>query len=361
MMNLPLMMKGGSTAAVGIVALSADTMLSIVADIFGEIVAHYKASSTPYRAARVKKYEDDKYFGFSAKECVDAVLAELKASDASDLSVVQYNALRRVAKKAVWRVANLAEAQYLFDLFKNRTNEALKHIRKQFEVEHKRIAKRVLEHNGYDLTVDDYVCTLWLHLYDRGSWKSFNSYRGDSSIYAWLKEVGRHCINRYVEECGFCALTTPKRDDEDDDDEAQGALNAQGGKRIVYFEDYSWTKVADSRGTYDYDYVTDDPNFLLDRIAEMHWEDWEKDFMVDSVINEMSALDLTEKYGAMAALLQGENVPFDRRWTDNRNSRMKRDLYAYALAYMHDDKDVLKAYAKKRAVKAARSVVRAAA
>lgn len=359
MMNLAFK-KDGQTAVAELVGLSADAMLTIVADIFGEIVTHYKSSPTPFRVARVKKWGHDKYFGFSAKACLEAVCNELNASDAREASALQGAALRRVVKKAVWRMANLVEAEYVFDLFKNHADEALLHIRTQFAAEYVRTAKLVLERNGYDLTELDYACTIWLHLSGRGSWKSFGNYRGDCSVYAWMKEVCKHCINHYVEDCGYYLLVDPKRDDETDD-EALEALSTKGGKRVVYFEDYSWSQVADSRSSYDYDFVADAPDFLVDRIAEMPWEDWEKAFITDSVINEMSVVDLTDKYGAMVALLQGKSVPFSRAWTDNRNSRMKRDLYIYALAYMHDDYDVLSVYAKKRAALAARSVSRSAA
>lgn len=357
MMNLTFT-KDGQTAVTGLVGLSADAMLTIVAEIFGEIVTHYKSSPTPFRTARVKKWGGDKYFGFSAKACIEAVCNELNSMGAPEASALKGTALRRVVKRAMWRMANLQEAEYVFDLFKNNAGEALKHIRTQFEAEYARTAKLVLERNGYYLTEQDYACTIWLHLSNRGSWKSFEGYRGDSSVYSWMKEVCKHCINHYVEDCGYYSLVVPKRDEED---EAPEALSAKGGKRVVYFEDYSWAQVADSRSSYDYDFVADAPDFLVDRIGEMPWEDWEKAFITDSVIHEMSVVDLTEKYGAMVALMQGKSTPFNRAWTDNRNSRMKRDLHAYALAYMHDDHAVLAEYAKKRAALAARSVGRSAA
>lgn len=354
MMNLTFT-NDGHRAAAELMTPSADSMLAVVADIFGEIVNHYKASPTPFRTERVKKYGHDKYFGFNAKMCLEAVRNELQASLLSDASVQQSKALRREVKKAVWRMANMAEAEYVFDLFKNNASEALKHIRTQFAAEYVRTARCVLERNGYDLTELDYACTIWMYLCAGGTWKSFESFRGDSSVYAWMKEVCKHCISRYVEDCGYYTLIAPKRDDEDAD-ETREALNTKGGKRVVYFEDCSWAQVADSRSTYDYDFVAEAPDFLSDRIDEMPWEAWEKAFITDSVINEMSVADITEKYGAMVALMQGKSVPFSRAWTDNRNSRMKRDLYAYALAYMHDDHDVLSVYAKKRAALAARSV-----
>lgn len=358
MMNLTFK-KDGQAAVAELVALSANSILSIVADIFGEVVNHYKASQTTYRTNRVVKWGNDKYFGFSTNACLEAVCRELQTSGA-DVAALSDKALCREVKKAVWRMANMAEADYVFDLFKNNANEALKHIRKQFEAEYRRTAKYVLERNGYYLSPMDYECTIWEHLSNGGTWKSFENFRGDSSVYTWMKEVCKHCISRYVEACGYYALISPKHEDEDCD-EALETLSAKGGKHIVYFEDYSGMTLADSRSSYDYDCIVEAPNFLLDRIDEMPWEQWEKEFMVDSIINEMSVVDLTEKYGAMVALLQGKSVPFGRAWTDNRNSRMKRDLGNYVKAYLHDDHEVLAAYAKKRAALAVRFVSHSAA
>lgn len=325
-----------------------DLKLTLAAASFSEIINLYKTSSTAFRKARVKKYGADKLFGFKAEDCLDAIDRELLGVTAEADIDKPNTTLRKAVKKAIWRMANLCEAQHVFDLFKNDPNKALKHIRQQFAAEYGRTAKFIRERNGYDLTAQDYACTIWIHLSSRGTWKAFDTFKGDSTVYAWMKEVCKHCISDYVEGCGYYSLITPSADEVNEADDALCSHGRGSKKRIVYFEDYERMQVADSRSSYDRDFVTDDPSFLLDRIAEMPWESWEKDFVTDSVVNEMSAVDLTEKYGAMVAFMQGKTLPYDRHWTDNRNSRMKRDLYEYALAYMHDDKDVLRHFAKRQ-------------
>lgn len=338
----------GRTAVCELAGSLNDTKLSLAAEHFSEVIKTYKASPTAFRLERIKQHGHKSLFGFSPEACLEAIDSELLATEGCVDSSKWRAALSKAVKKAVWRMANLSEAQRVFSLFKNNPNAALKHIREQFAAEYSRTAKYILERNGYDLTPQDYACTIWIHLSARGTWKAFDSFKGDSSVYAWLKEVCKHCINDYVEGCGYYSLLKPAADEvaEAESDGVNGFIG-RSTKRLVYFEDYEQMQVADSRSSYESDFITDAPSFLTDRIDEMPWLPWEKEFITDSVINEMSATDLTEKYGAMVALMQGKAMPFNRAWTDNRNSRMKRDLYEYALAYMNNDGKVLSFYAKK--------------
>lgn len=340
---------------------SSDSKLILAQSVASEVSAQYRKAPTAYRRALLKEAGSHPLLGLSDDECLAAIDREAPAESGP--------ALRRTIKKAIWRIFNLKEAAYVFDLFKHNTSGALRHIRQQFAGEYKRTAAYVLGHNGYDLTAQDYACTLWIFLSARGTWKAFDSYKGDSSVYAWLKEVCKHCITDYVTRCGYYSLISTQDDgadaldtegDKDGMGESAFAVHRRGQKNIVHFEDAECMHIADRRCTYEHDFVVDDPCFLRKRINEMPWDEWEKDFMIDSVLNEMSVVELTEKYGGMAALLNGHSEPYSRTWTDNRNSRMKRDLYSYALAFMHDDYDTLKVYADKCKARAAKCKSRVA-
>lgn len=338
-----------STLAVAdFVGTHSQLFLSLASEIFGKIASTYKKALTPYRRALLKRSGADELLGFSAEECLDAIRREMADAHVAPNADVPTATLRRLTKEAIWRLANLAESHEVFEMFRNNPNAALQHIHVQLADDYHSTADFVQKRNGYTLTAHDYACTIWLHLSAGGTWRAFDSYRGDGSIYKWMKQVCRHCIVDYVESCGYYSLIAPSPTDIDGEaDEESTTQCPRSTKKLFHVDDYEGMQIADSRSTYDYDFVSDAPNFLLDRIEEMPWEEWEKDFITDSVVNGFSASELTAKYGAMVACLQGKATPFDRAWTDNRNSRMKRDLYAYALAYMHDDHKTLKAFANK--------------
>lgn len=343
---------GGKIAVSALVGLHTNLKLAFANVTFNDIVAEYRKSPTPYRTALVKKADKDSLLGFTTEECIAAIDSELLNSSLTFEVGEEEKVLKKVVKAAIWRKANIAESRMVFDMFKNNPSEALKHIRIRFADEYRRVAAMVLERNGYDLTIQDYACTIWIHLSANNTWKAFDTYRGDSTVYAWLKQVCRHCISDYVESCGYYSLIAPKsKEDEEVDDNSQtdfGSRSSRQSRRAVRIDDVEVADIADSYSYTEHDFTVESPTFLRDRIDEMPWTEWEKSFIVDGVINEMSAMELTEKYGAQAALLQGRKTPFERTWTDNRNSRMRHDLYAYALGYMHDDKEVLVNFAKKR-------------
>lgn len=353
MMNLSLT-QDGNTAVSALVGFNTNLKLALAAATFREIAAEYRKSPTPYRTALVKKAANEPYLGFSIEDCLSAIDRELSNSTLGYVVGQEEKVLKKVVKSAAWRLANIAESRVIFEMFKKHPSEALKHIRTRFADEYRRIAAIVLERNGYDLTAHDYACTIWLHLSAGNTWKAFDTYRGDSTVYAWLKQVCRHCITDYVESCGYYSLIASNAKEVDNTDNVDlaemGARSKSQKRRNVRFDDYEVMNIADSRSNYDSDFVVDAPSFLRDRIDEMPWTTWEKSFIIDSVINEMSAVELTEKYGMQVALLQGKKTPFDRSWTDNRNSRMKRDLSAYVLAYIRNDKKVLGEFAKKHRI-----------
>lgn len=353
MMNQPLSLDG-KTAVSALVGHNTNLKLAFAATTFCEIAAEYRKSPTPYRTALVKKAANEPLLGFGIDECLEAIDRELANSTLDYVAGQEEKVLKKVVKAAAWRMANLAESRVIFEMFKETPSEALKHIRTRFADEYRRIAAIVLERNGYDLTAHDYACTIWLHLSAGNTWKAFDTYRGDSTVYAWLKQVCRHCITDYVESCGYYSLIAPTAKDIDGTNDSElnevGARYKNQKRRNVRFDDYEVLNIADSRSCYDSDFVVDSPSFLLDRIEEMPWNAWEKSFIIDSVINEMCAVELTEKYAAQVALLQGKKTPFDRSWTDNRNSRMKRDLSAYVIAYIRNDKEVLGEFAKKHRI-----------
>lgn len=337
--------------------------LSVAAEICSSVIDEYKKYPTPYRRAFIKSRAHKYLLGFTAEEIVEAIDDEMargadgstmegKRSAAAPLSDA---ALRVKVKNAVWRTVNMAESRVVFRMFKENANEALKHIRQHLADEYRRTAAFILECYGYDLTPMDYESNIWLHLSARGTWKPFEGFRGDCSVYKWLKTVCCHCIKDYVEKMGYYPLIAPSpsgrlREDEDEatDFGDVSTWSWRRTRRTVRLEDYESLQVADSRSSYDKDCITDAPSFLLDRIEEMPWEDWEKEFVIDSVINHESPTALTAKYGAKAALLTGHSQPFTRTWTDNRNSRMKDDLAAYVKAYINSDRKVLREFAKRK-------------
>lgn len=338
----------GLHAVSELISSTIDSLLTYAAEVFSKIADDYKKSPTPYRVALVKANGGKTFLGFSKRECSEAIEHEFAATSAQVGLQKAQQMQKSIVKRAVWRLANLAESRYVFDLFKKDPSKSLKHIREQFAAEYRRTAKYALERYGFHLTIQDYSTNIWIHLSAGQTWKAFDSYRGDSSVYSWLKSVCQHCIVDYIESCGYTPLYVHNDYDCNDDCDDLAQTVGNSSKLILRIDDYEGIQIADTRGTYDLDYVTDNPNFLIDRINEMPWEKWKKDFIIDSIINEESVASLTEKYGTMVAFMQGRNKPYDRTWTDNRNSRLRRDLYAYALAYLHNDKKVLAEYAKRQ-------------
>lgn len=299
--------------------------LALAADICNSIIADYKKTRTPYRNAFVKNNGREMFVGFTAESILEAIDAELATSDDATVAERIPQFLARKVKVAVWRLANLAESRAIFGMFQHDVNAALKHIRTYMVGEYHRNAADVYERYGYELTIDDYADEVWLHLFAQGTWKALESYRGDSSVYSWLKTVCSHCISNYMKTLGVVPRVT-----------------------VVSIDDTTAATDLSDFGSFCGNFDTASTNFYLDRIDEMPWEQWEKDFMADSLIYEASPVMLTEKYGAYVALLQGSPTPYDRAWTDNRNSRMKRDFRRYLKAYLDDDRKVLCEFAKRK-------------
>lgn len=347
-MNPLSVFADGLTAVASAVVLNLNEKLAVAAETCSQIVGDYKRANTPYRVALLKEHGHKTFLCFTADQCVDAINRELADSELRGTATATKRELLRTAKEAIWRLANLRESEWVFNMLRNDANAALRHIREQFADDYKRTARYTREHNGYDLSIHDYACTIWLHLSAGGTWRSLDKFRGDSSVYSWLKTICQHCISDYVESCGYCSViaSAPTEAEADDYRDVAMALG-RPKRRTIRFDDYEALQVADSSTLRDADFISEAPTFIADRIDEMPWDEWEKEFITDSVINGFSALDLTQKYGARVALMQGSATPYDRAWTDNRNSRMKRDLYAYSLAYMNNDREVLRSFARK--------------
>lgn len=330
---------------------NSNSHLTYAAETFLKVIDDYRKSPTPYRRALIDKHGSKPYLHYSEADCLDAIEREMAIEDGHVAEGKRRATPKAIVKRAIWRLVNLAESNVVFNMFKNDVNKALQHIREQFRAEYNRTAKYARERYGFDLTIQDYCTNIWLHLSAGMTWKAFDTYRGDSSVYAWLKKVCQHCITDYIESSGYAPLYTSADNNDEDDDIwsfADESTVSRSSKITIRLEDYDGIQIADSRSSYDADFVTDDPNFLFDRIQEMPWEEWKKDFAIDSVIREASVADLTEKYGTLVAEMSGRSMPFDRTWTDNRNSRLKHDLYDYAIAFMHNDREVLRDYAKKQ-------------
>lgn len=309
---------------------SADVRNSLIAEVFSQIAADYKKSPTPYRRTLLRKAGADRFLGFSLEQCNEAIDLELTNSHAL---VPKDNAatFTRFVQTAIWRLANKAESEYVFEMFKTRPNEALKHIRCQLADFYRRTASYILNVYGYDLSLNEFASEIWLFLSANGTWRAFNTYRGDSSVYSWMLTVCRHCIIDYVESCGYSACSSKNSEDSDFDDMKTYSFGTK--KAFVHYDDVEVRDLADNSPLFDTDFDTND--FLTARIAEMPWEDWMRRFMIDSIIEGLSPVMLTEKYGAEVALLNGSDTPYSRSWTDNVNSRLKRKLYKYANEYLN--------------------------
>lgn len=315
----------------------AEVKNTLVAEVFSQIAADYKKSPTPYRRALLRKAGADPFLGFSLAQCNEAIERELANSTEFMREGKAANALQRYVRTAIWRLANKAESEYVFEMFKKRPNDALKHIRCQLSDFYRRTANYVLNVYGYDLGLEEFASEIWLHLSANGTWRAFNTYRGDSSVYSWMLTVCRHCIIDYVESCGYSACVS-KSCEEDEEDESSDfndvkTFRFKTQKAFVHYDAAEVREIADSRPLFDTDFNTND--FLIARIGEMPWDDWMRRFMIDSIIEGLSPVMLTEKYGAEVALLNGSSTPYTRSWTDNINSRLKRKLYKYANEYLN--------------------------
>lgn len=317
---------------------SAAVKNTLIAEIFSQIAADYKKSSTPYRRALLRSKDADRLLGFSLDECLEAVDTELANSTEYALADKANAALQRYVRAAIWRLANKAESKCIFEMFKTSPNEALKHIRCQLSDFYRRTANYVLDFYGYDLSIEEFASEIWLHLSANGTWRTFDTYRGDSSVYSWMRTVCRHCIIDYVESCGYSPCFS-KYSEEDNDEDNVSDFNdvmmyrCKKQKTFVHYDAEEVRQLADNRPLFDTDFNTND--FIIARISEMDWEDWMSRFMVDSIIEGLSATMLTEKYGAEVARLHGKSTPYTRTWTDNINSRLKRRLYKYANEYLN--------------------------
>lgn len=317
--------------------------IALIAEAFSQIVADYRKSPTPYRRSLIKKAAHDPYLGFSLAECLAAVDLELaKSTDFTSLEKAP-SVLSTYVRTAIWRIANIEESKHVFEMFKTRPKEALEHIKIQLSAFYRDIASYVLNAYGYDLTLAEFANVIWLHLSNNGTWRAFSTYRGEGSIYSWMRKVCRHCIIDYVEDCGYTLQFTKdeydEAEDEVDDDLFEGELadvktfRTKTKKYVLRYDVEEVGELSDSRPLFDTDFI--DNAFLTDRINEMPWEEWLRRFMIDSIIEDFSATTLTEKYGAEVAYLHGKQTPYTRTWTDNINSRKKREFYAYVQRYIN--------------------------
>lgn len=315
---------------------SAEVKNTLIADVFSQIAADYRKSPTPYRRALLRKAGADRLLGFPLEECYEAI--DLEMANSSEFGRHdKATPLPRIVRTAIWRLANKTESKYVFDMFKKRPEDALKHIRCQLSDFYRRTANYVLDIYGYDLTLNEFASEIWLHLSSNGTWRALDTYRGDSSVYAWMLTVCRHCIVDYVESCGYSACLS-KNSEECDEDESCDfndvkTYRSKTKTTYVHYDAAEVRELADSRPLFDTDFNTND--FLIARIGEMPWEDWMRRFMIDSIIEGLSPVMLTEKYGAEVARLNGSSTPYSRSWTDNVNSRLKRKLYKYANEYLN--------------------------
>lgn len=66
-----------------------------------------------------------------------------------------------------------------------------------------KILSQIKRTYGVEVTVDEFGTLLYTFLWNEGSWSVLDKYSRKSSFFAWLAEVARHELRRYLEKMGL--------------------------------------------------------------------------------------------------------------------------------------------------------------
>lgn len=333
-------MTSGMTAN-ELIGVMNNEKLAMMAKQFSALCKLFSKNTSSFRKLFCKEAKQfkDGLCGFTAEECIEAIDEQLESNISRVDEKNCMDVLGKAAKTAAWKLVNTKEAQEIFAMFKRMNSKDLKCLEKNLEGLWISVSKSIKDFYNEELTIDEYITYLWENL-SVNNWKALNGYKGDGSVYAWLKTIGyNQCIKAFK-----------KLHPELEEEMAEEDLNVTAiDKKIGFERDHCYFGEdylnADSKFHLEGDVAM---SFFRDRIEEMPWEDWKKDFMIDCYINEKTPMELVDIYGLTVAKMAGKNESYDRRWVDNIKSRSRAELAKYVKAYLGDDFKQLAEFAAKR-------------